>query len=166
MLLMTTIDDLPTEGIPYIIEKIIETGAKNVHVINALTKKGRVEYIVLVDFEEKFLKDISSLLALEFGTLGMKIIEYEHIKFPYEIKRKTAYLSVEEKNIPSKVHIKYLYDENKKIISLKAEYDDIKKIIEDMNKKGIEISFSKLKTMIESEAYKNPLENDEINISL
>ena len=51
MLLMITVDDLPAEGLPYIIERTIETGAKNVHVLNAITKKGRIEYIFLVDVE-------------------------------------------------------------------------------------------------------------------
>ena len=88
MLIMTTIDDLPPEGIPYITDKIIDAGAKNVHIINALTKKGRMEYIVLVDFEEEFFDDISSLLALEFGTIGMKIFRHEHKKFPYELIEK------------------------------------------------------------------------------
>lgn len=53
MLIMPTIDDLPSEGIPYIIEKIMDSSAKNIHILNVYTKKGRVEYIILVDFEEK-----------------------------------------------------------------------------------------------------------------
>jgi Uncharacterized conserved protein len=45
MLLMITVDDLPTEGLPYVIERTMERGAKNIHVLNGITKKGRVEYI-------------------------------------------------------------------------------------------------------------------------
>ena len=36
---MITVDDLPAEGLPYIIEKTIERGAKNIHVLNAITKR-------------------------------------------------------------------------------------------------------------------------------
>nr|WP_243687634.1 hypothetical protein [Methanobacterium formicicum] len=39
MLLMITVDDLPTEGLPYIIERTMERGAKNIHVLNGITKK-------------------------------------------------------------------------------------------------------------------------------
>lgn len=164
MLLMTTIDDLPLEGIPYITEKILETGAKNVHIINSFTKKGRLEYIILVDFQEEFLEDISNLLALEFGTLGMKIFEYEHKKFPYKIKNKNIIVKIKELDLKTEVSIKYLYNSEKNIISLKAEYEDIKKIAKKLNRLDIEISFSKIKTLIEAEAYKEFLNKDEVEI--
>ncbi len=85
MLLMITVDDLPAEGLPYIIERTIERGAKNIHVLNAITKKGRMEYIFLVDVDKKSLEDVSSLLALELGTLGIKTLNTEHIMLPFEI---------------------------------------------------------------------------------
>ena len=101
---MTTIDDLPPEGIPYITDKIISTGAKNVHIINALTKKGRMEYIILVDFEEKYLEEVSNLLALEFGTIGMKLFDYEHIKFPYKLIDKKVVINVTDSSFENIVY--------------------------------------------------------------
>ena len=71
MLIMATVDDMPPEGIPYITDKVMDNGAKNIHIINAYTKKGRMEYIIFVDFPDESLEEISSLLALEFGTIGM-----------------------------------------------------------------------------------------------
>jgi uncharacterized protein (DUF111 family) len=65
MLLMITVDDLPTEGLPYIIERPMKRGAKNIHVLNGITKKGRIEYIFLVEVSEKSLENISKFLALE-----------------------------------------------------------------------------------------------------
>lgn len=163
---MTTIDDLSPEGIPYIIDKIIDTGAKNVHVINALTKKGRMEYIVLVDFEEKYFDDISSLLALEFGTIGMKIFKHEHKKFPYELIEKQVLININNSSLESTVKIKYLFNDNEKLISLKAEYEDLKLLTKKLNQKGFDISFSKLKTLIEAEAYITPIDSKSILISL
>lgn len=166
MLIMTTIDDLPPEGIPYITDKIIDAGAKNVHIINALTKKGRMEYIVLVDFEEEFFDEISSLLALEFGTIGMKIFKHEHKKFPYELIEKKVLIKINDINFDYDVKIKYLFSLEDKLISLKAEYEDLKVLAKDLNTKGFDISFSKLKTIIEAEAYKNPVNSKSILISL
>ncbi|MCQ2969987.1 MAG: DUF111 family protein [archaeon] len=166
MLIMTTIDDLPPEGIPYITEKIMDSGAKNIHILNAYTKKGRVEYIILVDFEEKYLDDISSLLALEFGTIGMKLFDYKHIRFPYKLDEKSFLININHCSLESKVKIKYLFDSDEKLISLKAEYDDLKRLAITLNKKGFDVSFSKLKTIIEAEAYINSIELNELKISL
>ena len=166
MLIMTTIDDLPPEGIPYITDKIMESGAKNVHIINALTKKGRMEYIVLVDFEEEYFDDISSLLALEFGTIGMKIFKHEHKKFPYELIEKKVLININDASLESVAKIKYLFSDDNKLISLKAEYEDLKLLAKELNQKGFDISFSKLKTIIEAEAYKNPIDSESILINL
>ncbi len=166
MLIMTTIDDLPPEGIPYITDKIIDAGAKNVHIINALTKKGRMEYIVLVDFEEEFFDDISSLLALEFGTIGMKIFRHEHKKFPYELIEKKVLIKINDTKFEYDLKIKYLFSLEDKLISLKAEYEDLKLLAKDLNAKDYDISFSKLKTIIEAEAYKSPIDSKSIEISL
>jgi len=105
---MTTVDDLPAEGLPYIIEKTLERGANNIHVINAVTKKGRMEYIVMVDLDKDKLENICSLIALEFGTLGMKIFHSQHLMLPYEIETKKIVVKAVQANIKSKIRIKYL----------------------------------------------------------
>nr|WP_147659454.1 hypothetical protein [Methanobrevibacter oralis] len=39
MLIMTTIDDISLESIPYIGNRLIDNGANNFHIINSFTKK-------------------------------------------------------------------------------------------------------------------------------
>jgi hypothetical protein len=162
---MTTIDDLPAEGLPYIIERTMNEGANNVHVLNAFTKKGRMEYIILVDVDENKLNDICSLLALEFGTLGIKTLEYKHLKFPFELESKTVKVNAENIGLESNVRVKYLKN-NGEVVSLKAEYEDIKPIALKLSSKGIKIPLLKLKTLIEAEAYKNVLKNRMITIDI
>lgn len=165
MLLMTTIDDLPPESLPYIIDLTIEKGANNIHVMNAITKKGRMEHIVLVDTDEKYMDDICSLLALEFGTLGIKIFKYEHVKFPYNVESKTISIKAYEINLETEIRIKYI-ENGGQIISLKAEYEDLRSLVMSINKKGIEIPLEKLKTIIEAEAYQNILNDKKISIKV
>lgn len=119
MLLMTTIDDLPPESLPHIIERTLEKGANNIHVLNAITKKGRMEHIILVDTEDNRLDDICSLLALEFGTLGIKTFKYEHVKFPYEVESKTVSIQANDIDLEAKIRVKFVKKDNN-IISLKA----------------------------------------------
>ena len=166
MLLMITVDDLPAEGLPYIIEKTIETGAKNVHVLNAITKKGRMEYIFLVDVNRKSFEDVSSLLALELGTLGIKTLKTEHTMLPFEIISKNVIIKTKNEQYESNVQVKYLKNKDKQVISLKAEYEDIKTMANDLEDHGIIIPLSKLKTLIEAEAYKKILFDKEIVIKV
>ncbi len=165
MLLMTTIDDLPAEGLPYIIERTLNEGANNIHVLNAITKKGRMEYIVFVDVDKNKLEDICSLLALEFGTLGIKSFEYKHLKFPFEIESKTVTVKAENIGLESNVRVKYLKNKGD-VISLKAEYEDIKPIALKLDSKGIKIPLLKLKTLIEAKAYKNVLKDRKITLEV
>jgi uncharacterized protein (DUF111 family) len=166
MLLMITVDDLPAEGLPYIIEKTIERGAKNIHVLNAITKKGRMEYIFLVDVEKKYLEDVSLLLALELGTLGMKTFNTEHIMLPFEIVAKNVMVKTKNEDYNTKVQVKYLKNDNNQVISLKAEYEDIKTLATALESRGVEIPLSKLKTIIEAEAYKKILHEENIVIKV
>ena len=166
MLIMATVDDMPPEGIPYITDKVMDNGAKNIHIINAYTKKGRMEYIIFVDFPDESLEEISSLLALEFGTIGMKIINYEHIKFPYKIAHKKLTLNIQDVSFSQDIRIKYLYNLKEEIISLKVEYEDLKSFVNEVNSKGFDVSFSKLKTLIEAKAYCESFDLDELSLSL
>jgi uncharacterized protein (DUF111 family) len=165
MLLMTTIDDLPLESLPHIIERTLEKGANNIHVLNAITKKGRMEHIILVDTDENNLDDVCSLLALEFGTLGIKTFKYEHVKFPYEIDSKTVTIKANDTVLEAKIRVKYVKKDNK-IISLKAEYEDIKSMAQALNLKGIDIPLSKIKTIVEAEAYKGVLKDKPIFVKV
>ena len=166
MLLMITVDDLPTESLPYIIEHTLEIGAKNIHVLNRITKKGRLEYIFLVEVTEEKLKDVSASLALELGTLGMQIFHTDHIMLPFEIITQKVTVETNTNQFEAEVHVKYLKNDNDQIISLKAEYEDIKRIALNLESKGIQISLSKLKTIIESEAYKKALFEENIKIKV
>ena len=165
MLLMTTVDDLPPESLPHIIERTLEQGANNIHVLNAITKKGRVEHIILVDTDESHLDDVCSLLALEFGTLGIKAFKYEHMKFPFEIHNKKVAIQADDVHIETEVRVKFVKKDDE-IISLKAEYEDIQSMILALNSKGVNIPLSKLKTLIEADAYRNVLEDKNISVNV
>lgn len=165
MLLMTTIDDLPPESLSHIIDRTLEKGANNIHILNAITKKGRMEHIVLVDTDEIYLDDVCSLLALEFGTLGIKTFKYEHVKFPFEIKSKKVMIEADGVPLEMEVGVKFVKKDGE-IISLKAEYEDLESMIVALNSRRIDIPLSKLKTLIEAEAYKNVLEDKRISINV
>ena len=96
----------------------------------------------------------------------MKIFKHEHKKFPYELIEKQVLININNYSLESTVKIKYLFNDNEKLISLKAEYEDLKLLTKKLNQKGFDISFSKLKTIIEAEAYITPTDSKSILISL
>lgn len=107
-----------------------------------------MEYILFVDLDENKLEDVSSLLALEFGTIGMRILSCEHLKFPFKLKTKDVSVEINKQKFNKKIKIKYLYNLNDEIISLKAEYEDLKTFSNEIASNGFNISFLKLKLLL------------------
>lgn len=83
-----------------------------------------------------------------------------------EIELKMVTVNAENIDLKSRVRVKYLKRDKNEVISLKAEYEDIKPIASELSSKGIKIPLSKLKTIIEAKAYKNVLKDGKITITV
>ncbi len=57
----------------------------------------------------------------------MKIFHTDHIKLPFEIISRKVVVETENTQLEIEVQVKYLKNDNDQVISLKAEYEDIKK---------------------------------------
>lgn len=163
---MITVDDIPAEGLPHVIERTLERGAKNIYVLNGITKKGRFGYIFFVEVDKNHLEEVSALLALNLGTLGIKTIETNHIQLPFEIHSRTVTFETVNEEFESEIRIKYIKNNDDQIISLKAEYEDIKRMTMLLESKGIKIALAKLKTIVEAEAYQKILQKKDIVIKV
>ena len=154
MLLMTNVDNINFEQIPYLVEQLMQRGARNVHVINALTKKGRQEYILFIDVPDEEREAISKYLAAEIGTLGVRILQADHVSFRYEICPLEVQLKDElgQALWRGNVNVKMVMDARKTVLSARAEYEDLKKAAEEIDQAGAEFTFYELKQMIEAEA--------------
>jgi uncharacterized protein (DUF111 family) len=96
----------------------------------------------------------------------MKIFHTDHIKLPFEIISRKVLVETKNTQLEMEVQVKYLKNDNDQVISLKAEYEDIKKIALKLESRGISIPLAKLKTVIEAEAYKKVLDNDNMRIKV
>jgi len=157
LLLMTNSDQVDPEQIPYLIELLIEQGASNVHVIPALTKKGRPEYIFLIDCSSELLKPLLNILARELSVLGIRIIKEDHNPFKFESGKIKVYL----KNLPQglnvdpdfEIRVKLILGEQGEPLSLASEFEDLKKLANLCLKAGKSISFKRLRQIIETHAW-------------
>ena len=156
MLIMTNVDNINTDQIPYLIEQLLETGAANVHVLPALTKKGRQEFIILIDTPPEQVDTIKDFIAGETGSLGIRTLKADHMSLDYRIHSIDIALEDETGHIhwQGSVKVKLVLDAAGKILSARAEYEDIKSTAKMLAVSGFSIGFLELKQRVEIEALK------------
>jgi uncharacterized protein (DUF111 family) len=149
---MVNVDNIAGDILPYIIDNILEIGAKNVHCIQALTKKGRLGYLFLIDTEEQFLNPIADFLAREVGTLGMRVLENQHRRYDYTIQPVRLSIQNETDAQPeceTVVDVKLIVDEKGEVTSARAEYKHIEAACKELRNRGYNIPFLELKARAE-----------------
>ncbi len=77
-LLLAQVDDVSGEIMGFFIGRVMEKGARNVHVIPTLTKKNRPGYILIVDVDPSSEDAVGTFMARELGVSGYHILETQH----------------------------------------------------------------------------------------
>ena len=120
----TNVDDATGETIGNMIETLYASGAKDVTVLQGISKKNRPSFII------KVLSDITSrdslvkLLLNETGSLGCRVNEINRIT----LARSFITVPITIGNQRFVVKVKLSKDKDGTIKMIKPEYDDIKKI--------------------------------------
>ncbi len=149
MLMMVNVDNVGGETVPHIIEELMNLGAANIHAIPAITKKGRPEFIFLIDTEEKNVEAIGDFLVREVGTLGVRLFkDIEHMKFDYEMRK--VRLNFREKTPSLVLNVKITRDSKGSIASARAEYEDLKAAVNALSRMGMDISMTSLREIVEA----------------
>lgn len=115
----TNIDDMNPEFYPYIIDKLLKSGAMDVFILPVVMKKGRVGNLLKVLSSPKKLEEIKKILFEETTTFG---IRYYRVRREI-LERKTVQIKTKYGNV--RVKIGYY---NGRIVSVSPEYEDCKKI--------------------------------------
>jgi len=162
MLLLINVDDISGEAIPHVIDELMERGAGSVHVVQAITKKGRLEFLFLVDAPKEQVEILVSFLASEIGTLGVRAFDPIHISFEYRFRQVQLTAQTEGKPVQVIVRVKEVLSETGQVLSVKAEYDDLRAALAKFEQSGARVSFAALKGLVEQTALgeeKHPLQN-------
>jgi len=149
MLMMMNVDDISGEALPHIIEELMNRGACSVHVVQGLTKKGRLEYLFWVDAPEEYVEPLGAYLATETGTLGVRVFDPKHIRFEYRFQRAQIQAGQGDVAVVALIKVKEVLNQDGQVISVKAESDDLRSALADLREGGIEVSFSALKRLVE-----------------
>ena len=116
-ILETNIDDLSPEFIPFVFEKILELGAKDVWAQNILMKKGRPAYKVSVLCSYELNSKIINILKNETSTFGVRI---------YNVKREAFERRIETVSTKfGDINLKIKLDSGE-VIGAYPEYEDCK----------------------------------------
>ncbi|MFH0817540.1 MAG: nickel pincer cofactor biosynthesis protein LarC [Candidatus Micrarchaeota archaeon] len=132
VVLETNIDDVSGEVLAYAVERLLEGGARDAHLIPIIAKKGRPGVILRAICERKNAGRLAQIIFDETGTLGIRESEcIRHIASRSVLKSKTK----EGEQVNIKVG-----RISGRVISAKPEFEDLKKIAKKTGKSVREIS--------------------------
>ena len=124
--LETNVDDVSGEIVGHAVDRLLAEGAKDVTIIPMFTKKNRPGQIIKVIADQEASQRLSRLLIEETGTLGVRVYVCErHI-----MNRESCVVELVLGGITEHVKVKVAKDANGKVIRVKPEYDDLKRLAE------------------------------------
>jgi uncharacterized protein (TIGR00299 family) protein len=120
----SNVDDVPGELIAHVTDVLLEAGARDVSVTPMLTKKGRPGYAIKVIVDSPDADRLASVLMRETGTLGVRLQECSR----RVLSRDSFPIDVQVGGVAEVVHIKVARDTDGRVIQVKPEYDDLKRV--------------------------------------
>lgn len=126
VVLETNLDDVTGEIIGYTFDKLLLEGAKDVCIISVFTKKNRPGQILRVIGNQKDSEHLSRVIMEETGTLGVRVTTCERHILNRELHEVEIFIN----ETKERVNVKVVKDSNGKVIHVKPEYEDLKRIAE------------------------------------
>ena len=122
--LETNLDDVTGEVVGNSVERLMREGAKDVCVIPMFTKKNRPGQILKVIADKKDVERLVRVMVEETGTLGVRVYPCErHIA-----NRESLTLDVLIDEVKERVKVKISKDAKGRVIRVKPEFDDAKRL--------------------------------------
>ena len=124
----TNVDDVSGEILGELVEKLMECGAKDVSIFQGITKKGRPTNLISVICDDEKVEQLSEILIIETGTLGIRISTSERYVVPRSLNKICISL------IGKSFEISYKKSFFKGNSNFKIEFSDVNKISKIINK--------------------------------
>ncbi|RXE56794.1 hypothetical protein ABH15_01110 [Methanoculleus taiwanensis] len=127
VMLETNLDDISGETVGYVVERLMDEGAIDVFVTQAIGKKNRPVSVFSVMVHERDADRMLTLLMAETGTLGVRIQEIP--KVVAHRSKESIPVAVDGRTFPVRVKTSRL---NGRIIARKPEHDDLAAIAREL----------------------------------
>jgi len=129
MVVETNIDDMNPQVYPYLIEKLLATGAQDAYLIPIIMKKGRPGVLLSVMVQKSRLDPVVDLIYSQTSTIGVRI---QHIG-----RKKLPRRQVEMQTSLGTVKTKVVLRDGKEIVA--PEFDECKRIADQKRMPLIEV---------------------------
>lgn len=143
--LETNVDDVTGEAIGNMIDVLYENNAKDVTVLQGISKKSRPSFVIKVLSDKASKDSLVQILLSETGSLGCRVNEINRVIVPRSFI--TLPVSIQKRKFEVKVKISR--STNGVINSMKPESDDIRKI-----SRTLKISYKKIFDIVREELTK------------
>jgi hypothetical protein len=126
-LLETSVDDVSGEVLGNAVGELFKAGALDVQIIPTVAKKNRPGYVVQVISPLGEEEALAQLMMRELGTLGVR---YSRVSMRFALRREVRKIRVRISNYEGYARVKLGLDEKGKVVTLKPEYEDARRIAE------------------------------------
>jgi uncharacterized protein (DUF111 family) len=151
LLILAHVDHACGDIISSVMDQLADAGAKNVHLVPSLTKKGRPGYLLYVDVPAANLAAVERLLVVELGVLGWRILGGEHRGPSMESRVVEATLTLGDSEAPLAVPAKLVFDELTGSRVAHIEHDFCVRLKKELlDSSGIDIPLRVLKARVQS----------------
>ena len=136
LLIETNVDDVTGETLGYLVQELLNHGAKDVSIVSTTTKKNRPGHLLSVIAAPEDEERLAYLLIAETGSLGVRVSRRER----HLLARETQTVKIQVNDQEFEVRVKIASDRTGKIMQVKAEYDDVKSAAEKTGQPLMEIA--------------------------
>jgi len=123
VVLETNVDDVPGETLGYVIEQLMNAGAKDVVVLPTTTKKSRPGHVISVVAAPEDEQRLARLLMSETGTLGIRVLACDR----HVLARESVPVEVTLDKQKYDIRVKVATDQAGVVLSVKPEHEDVRK---------------------------------------
>lgn len=127
-ILETNVDDVSGEVLAFTLSRLMEAGARDASAIPCVMKKGRPGILIRVICTADLSPSLSSLMARELGTLGVRCLPSVH---RFIAERTTERVEVEIRGCRRTIPVRCGWI-GESCYTLKAEFEDAKNLAEEL----------------------------------
>jgi uncharacterized protein (DUF111 family) len=155
VLLLAQVDDCSGEVLGEALTQLVAMGARNVQLLNSLTKKGRPGSVLLLDIERDLEPDVALFLAAELGVWGYHVLQSSHRHFDVSIEQRRIQLISGDSSHVFDVRCKFL-KRRQELLRVKLEHADVVKMVSFARSSGYRYSLSSMRARVEQEVWSRP----------
>ncbi len=151
-LIIAQVDHASGEVVGEAMQELMQLGARNVQLLQSVTKKGRPGYILFIDLPVEKVAGVATYLAAELGIWGCHILDSQHVHFDLSFREKTLRLIAGEKNITYQVNVKYIM-QNEQLLGIKVDHSQLVEIQQCFLEWGFYYPLRVLRTYLEAQLW-------------